>query len=119
MLIEQEPEHFVNILQNLLELTSEETIEFSKLLNETPLPAMIKTTKIVSDRLKFLSGLRYMVYGDLAKTIRERSQLHKVLESVVKLMDYLLRKNLKGDIEFQIYFLQKSNILSKILGLLL
>ena len=52
VLIEQEPEHFVNILQNLLELTSEETIEFSKLLNETPLPAMIKTTKIVSDRLK-------------------------------------------------------------------
>ncbi len=80
VLIEQEPEHFVNILQNLLELTSEETIEFSKLLNETPLPAMIKTTKIVSDRLKFLSGLRYMVYGDLAKTIRERSQLHKILE---------------------------------------
>ena len=81
ILIEQEPEHFVKILQNLLELTSEETIEFSKLLDETPLPAMIKTTRIVSDRIKFLNGLRNIVYGDLSKTIKERSQLHKILEN--------------------------------------
>lgn len=80
ILIEEEPEHFIKILESLLDLTSEETIEFSKILEENPLPAIIKTTKTVSNRVKFLEGLRYLVYGELSKTIKERTQLHKILE---------------------------------------
>jgi len=80
ILIEEEPEHFIKILENLLDLTSEETIEFSKILEENPLPAIIKTTRTVSNRVKFLEGLRYLIYGELSKTIKERTQLHKILE---------------------------------------
>lgn len=80
ILLEREPEHFTKILESLLNLSSEETAEFSKLLDETKLSNIIKTSRIVSDRLKFMELLRYLVYGDIAKNVKERSQLHKIVE---------------------------------------
>ncbi|MBE6455309.1 MAG: hypothetical protein E7014_02530 [Alphaproteobacteria bacterium] len=79
VLLEREPEHFANILQKLLNLTSEETSEFSKLLDETDLSNIIKTSTMVSNRLKFLEALRMLVYGDIADKVKERSQLHKIV----------------------------------------
>ncbi len=79
VLLEREPEHFAKILQNLLNLTTEETVEFSNLLDETDLSNIIKTSSMVSNRLKFLESLRMLVYGDISKNVKERSQLHKMV----------------------------------------
>lgn len=79
VLLEREPEHFANILQKLLNLTAEETGEFSNLLEETDLSSIIKTSTMVSNRLKFLQALRLLVYGDISKKVKERSQLHKMV----------------------------------------
>ena len=79
VLLEREPEHFAKILQNLLNLTTEETVEFSNLLDETDLSNIIKTSSMVSNRLKFLESLRMLVYGDISKNVKERSQLHKIV----------------------------------------
>ncbi|MDO4162532.1 MAG: hypothetical protein Q4D80_06000, partial [Pseudomonadota bacterium] len=79
VLLEREPEHFAKILQKLLNLTAEETGEFSNLLDETDLSNIIKTSTMVSNRLKFLEALRMLVYGDVSKKVKERSQLHKMV----------------------------------------
>lgn len=79
ILLEREPEHFAKILQKLLNLTTEETCEFSNLLDETDLSNIIKTSTMVSNRLKFLRSLRMLVYGDIASKVKERSQLHKMV----------------------------------------
>lgn len=79
ILLEREPEHFAKILQKLLNLTAEETCEFSSLLDETDLSNIIKTSTMVSNRLKFLQSLRMLVYGDIANKVKERSQLHKMV----------------------------------------
>ncbi len=79
VLLEREPEHFAKILQKLLNLTAEETREFSNLLDETDLSSIIKTSTMVSNRLKFLEALRMLVYGDVSKKVKERSQLHKMV----------------------------------------
>lgn len=79
ILLEREPEHFSKILKELLNLTTAETVEFSNLLDETDLSSMIKTSTMVSNRLKFLESLRMLVYGDIAPQVKERSQLHKIL----------------------------------------
>jgi len=80
LIIEKEPEHFARILKELLGLTPEETEDFAKLLDRTSLSAMIKTSQTIISRLDFIQALKNMVHGDLSKTIKERTQLHKVME---------------------------------------
>ena len=43
--------------------------------------AIISAAKIVTDRLKFLAGLEEILFNlDIKKVLKERSQLHKILE---------------------------------------
>lgn len=83
LIIEKEPEHFARILKELVGLTPEETEDFAKLLDRTTLSAMIKTSQTIISRLDFIQALKNIVHGDLSKIIKERSQLHKVLEKEV------------------------------------
>lgn len=80
LIVEKEPEHFARILKELLGLTPEETEDFAKLLDRTTLSSMIKTSQTIIRRLDFIQALKNMVHGDLAKIVKERSQLHKVIE---------------------------------------
>ena len=80
LIIEKEPEHFAKILKELIGLTPEETEDFAKLLDRTPLSSVIKTSQTLISRLDFIQSLKNMVYGNLSETIKERSQLHKVIE---------------------------------------
>lgn len=80
LIVEKEPEHFARILKELLGLTPEETEDFAKLLDRTTLSAMIKTSQTIIRRLDFIQALKNLVHGDLAKIVKERSQLHKVIE---------------------------------------
>lgn len=81
LIIEREPEHFARILKELVGLTPEETEDFAKLLDRTTLSSIIRTSRTIVNRLDFLQSLKNMVYGDLAKFLKERSQLHKVIEN--------------------------------------
>lgn len=78
--LQQRPSELHHILQEVLDLSDEQIKDFSDILQKTSLNAMITTTKMVSDRLRFLNGLEQIVYEpDHSKGLKERSQLHKIL----------------------------------------
>jgi hypothetical protein len=78
--LQQRPSGLHRIFQEVLELSDEQIKDFSDILQKTSLNAMISTTKMVSDRLKFLNGLDQIIYEpELSKKLKERSQLHKIL----------------------------------------
>lgn len=78
--LEGDPGSLHHVLQEVLDLPQDRLDELSELLERTPLTALIATSKEIANRLEFLGGLEAMVMpGDLAKTIKERSQLHKIL----------------------------------------
>lgn len=54
--------------------------KFRAVLERTTLQSLIKLSSEVTARLEFLDFLHALVYGDGAKSVKERSQLHKVLE---------------------------------------
>lgn len=69
------------IFDDVLGLPKEQQDELADLLEHTSLSHMIRATKLVSDRLRFLQGFEAIVFHpESKKTLRERSQLHKILE---------------------------------------
>jgi hypothetical protein len=50
-------------------------------LERTTLESIIKLSSEVTSRLAFLDILHQLVYGDLAKHLKERTQLHKIIDS--------------------------------------
>ena len=69
------------ILNEALGLPQSKQEELAGLLRETSLSSMISAVKTVANRMTFLAGLEEVVFGSEAKKrLRERSQLHKILE---------------------------------------
>ena len=80
--IEHSPSDLQKILDEVLKLPKRKQQELATLLDETDLSGIISAAKLVADRLKFLQGLRIILFDHEAKDrLRERSQLHKILES--------------------------------------
>lgn len=78
--IEKSPEDLQLILTEVLELPEKTQKEFARLLQETSLSAIISASKVVSDRLKFVTGLDALLFKDGEKAnLKERKQLHKLL----------------------------------------
>jgi len=72
------------VLNEVLDLPKQKLEELRELLQETTLSAIISMGKTVSHRLKFLTALEEIVFDEeLTKIIKERSQLHKILEDNV------------------------------------
>src|SRR3984893_18246422 len=66
----------------VLKLPKRKQQELATLLDETDLSGIISAAKLVADRLKFLQGLRVILFDHEVKDrLKERSQLHKILES--------------------------------------
>lgn len=79
--LDENPEALKTILNEVLDLPKDKQSELADLLQLTTLSALIEAGKLVTDRLKFLSGLEALLFGDSTKkTFKERSQLHKMLE---------------------------------------
>lgn len=79
--VEQDPDNVLKILQELLNLGTEDTKNLADLLNKVSMSNIIKTNKVIVDKLTFLHLLEsYLAYGDTSKYILERSQLHKIIE---------------------------------------
>jgi len=78
--IEKSPEDLQPILTEVLELSEKSQKDFAKLLRETSLTAIISASKIVSDRLTFLTGLQTLLFDhEEKKQLKERTQFHRLL----------------------------------------
>ena len=69
-----------NILREVCSLSDEDIEKFDKILEYTTLPNIITASNEVIDRIRFLTELREFVAGDISKRVKERSQLHKIIE---------------------------------------
>lgn len=79
--IEKSPDELQRILDEVLKLPKRKQKELAALLDETNLSGIISAAKLVADRLKFIDALRFILFDfDAKKKLKERSQLHKILE---------------------------------------
>ena len=78
--LEKNPAELQLILEEVLNLSKKKQRELAGLLENTELSALINASKLITDRLKFLTGLEEIIFDtDLKKYLKERSQLHKIL----------------------------------------
>lgn len=78
--IESGPEELQLILTEVLDLPERKQRELAKLLEEASLANVISASKLVADRLKFLTGLEALLFDPEYKSrLKERSQLHRIL----------------------------------------
>ena len=79
--METNPDALKVILDEVLGLTIEQQNDFAELIQETKLATIIKASRVIADRLKFLDALDVLLFEPESKrTWKERSQLHKLLE---------------------------------------
>ncbi|MFF0579116.1 ATP-binding protein [Streptosporangium saharense] len=80
-IIARDPGGLYPVLDELFRLPQSEQEELKRILQRTSLSEVIKATGQVSDRLDFLAALKKLVFEpELSRTVRERSELHKILE---------------------------------------
>lgn len=77
--IQNNPESLQTIITEVLHLPKDEQDAFADILQKTTLSAVIKSAKIVADRLDFIAGLEELIFNH-SKSLLERDQLHKILE---------------------------------------
>jgi hypothetical protein len=78
--VEQGGEDAQFALQEVLNLQKHELAEFVGLLKETSLSAIIGGAKVISDRLKVLTGLEALIADeDTSASLKERTQLHRLV----------------------------------------
>ncbi len=69
------------IFNKILKLSDENLEKFNSLLQKTELEDVIQFASQVSEKLEFLNFLHELVYGDISHVLKERSQLHKIIEN--------------------------------------
>jgi hypothetical protein len=75
-----ENEDLLAVLGEVATLSDEDVERFREVLARTTLDSIIRLSSEVTGRLQFLDMLHELVYGDVSKHLKERSQLHKILE---------------------------------------
>jgi hypothetical protein len=68
------------ILHSIVSLDDEKVKLFRELLEKSDLPDIIRFTTDIVRKQELLDFLDKIIYGDIAKYIRERNQLHKIIE---------------------------------------
>jgi len=71
------------ILNNVLKLNNKMTAKFSELLEKTDLENVIEFSDKVARKMEDLEFIEKLVYSEISKNIKERKQLHKILEKVL------------------------------------
>jgi hypothetical protein len=80
--VKHQPENTHRILDEVFRLTQDDKNELERLLNRTSLSSLIKASSDVADRFDFLAALSHIVFEpETRKLMKERSQLHKILEN--------------------------------------
>lgn len=75
-----ENENVLEVLHEVAKLSDKDMEMFREVLERTTLDSIIKLSSEVTNRLTFLDVLHEMVYGDESKHLRERTQLHRIIE---------------------------------------
>lgn len=68
------------IFNKVLNLSEENLEKFQSLLEKTDLEDVVHFASLVSTKLEFLGFLHELIYGEIAKHVKERCQLHKIVE---------------------------------------
>lgn len=69
------------IFRKILKLSDDNLMKFNSLLQKTELEDVVQFASQVSDKLEFLNFLHELIYGQISHVLKERSQLHKIIES--------------------------------------
>jgi hypothetical protein len=78
--IENGSEDLQLIMKEVLKLPARLHEELAHLIQDSSLPAIINASRVVSNRLKFLTGLNALIFDkQIGSTLRERTQLHRIL----------------------------------------
>lgn len=78
--LETNPRSLQVIINEVLNLKTEEQEDLAELLKDISLSSIISASKIVTDRLKFINGLEKIINSKEGKKhLRERTQLHRML----------------------------------------
>ena len=86
--IKSNPESLQLIISEVLNLKQDELNELADLLRRTPLTSIIKSAKVVANRLDFLKSLEDLLFSpDTKKSLLERDQLHRILEHEAWIFD--------------------------------
>jgi hypothetical protein len=68
------------IFDKVLKLSDESLEKFHTLLEKTDLEDVVQFASIVAEKTEFLDFLHELTYGKISKSLKERSQLHKIIE---------------------------------------
>ncbi|MFC4510190.1 ATP-binding protein [Flavobacterium buctense] len=69
------------IFRSILKMSNENIQKFRSLLEKTEIEDVVHFTNLVAEKLEFLSFLHELTYGAISNHLKERSQLHKILEN--------------------------------------
>lgn len=78
--LENNPTSLGRILENVINLPKDKIEDLNSLLIHTTLSDIISASKIVANRIQFLTGLESLIY-DYKSYTKERKHLHKLLEA--------------------------------------
>lgn len=78
--LENNPTSLGKILENVINLPKDKIDDLNSLLIHTTLSDIISASKIVANRIQFLTGLESLIYEHKSHT-KERKHLHKLLEN--------------------------------------
>lgn len=76
--IEKSPEDLQKILTEVLNLPKASREQLAELLEDTSLSSIISASRIVADRINFITALEQLLYNH-KDHLKERSQLHRLL----------------------------------------
>ncbi len=80
LLDSEQREHILSILENLIELTDEERLEFSKILEDTKVSHITALINQLKNRYNTVSILKKLVF-DLEEFTNERDHIQKIIEN--------------------------------------
>ncbi|NJL59654.1 MAG: hypothetical protein HC887_08415 [Desulfobacteraceae bacterium] len=72
----------IPIIAQIVDLKNENIVKFNKLLERTELEEVIQFSEDVAKKIQLLNFLEEIIYGKPSKYIKERSQLHKIVEKI-------------------------------------
>lgn len=72
--------HITEIFEKVLKLSNENLQKFHQLLEKTELEDVVQFSNQVAEKIEFIDFFHELTYGDISKILKERSQLHKIVE---------------------------------------